>query len=151
MALVGRGPINLRGRAHAIVRVSLATLLTYGARSRKTEPVHLRNDQPISAEEERDIEIAGPEFIKHYMTGRLAVVEQIQERILGLFDPLGSTMEAALGFTAREAVDIMKWIVDEVLRRLDEHSRFNDDLKAAWEEWRDLKDNLERAAKRFGV
>jgi hypothetical protein len=98
--------------------------------------VNERDGRAISAEDARDIEIAGPEFIKYYMTGRLAVAEQLEERILGVFAPLDQKMKAAFAFTAREAVKMVKWIVDEVLRRLEQHSRYNDDLKKAWEEWR---------------
>jgi hypothetical protein len=98
--------------------------------------VHERDGRPLTADEERDIEIAGPEFIKHHMTGRLAVFEQIEERIRGVFSPLDQKMRAAVGFTALEAIEIMKWIVDEVVRRLDEHGWFNDELRSAWKQWR---------------
>jgi hypothetical protein len=98
--------------------------------------VHARDFRPLTADEERDIEIAGPEFIKHHMTGRLAVFERIEERIRRVFSPLDQKMRAAVGFTALEAIEIMKWIVDEVVRRLDEHCRFNDELRSAWKQWR---------------
>jgi hypothetical protein len=97
--------------------------------------LHARDGRPLTADEERDIEIAGPEFIKHHMTGRLAVFEQIEERIRGVFSPLDQKMRAIVGFTALEAIEIMQWIVAEVVRRLDEHGQFNDELHAAWKEW----------------
>jgi hypothetical protein len=94
-----------------------------------------RNGQPPSAQEIRDVLIAGSAIVNHYMSGRLATVEQTKERIRGMFAGIQSRVEATMGLRTEDMLLISDWIIDQVLDGLKRHVKKSRASKRLNEQW----------------
>jgi hypothetical protein len=51
-------------------------------------------------------------FIQRFMSGRLAVADQLERLVRGMHRPFDDRLSAALGITATEALEIVAWMAD---------------------------------------
>jgi hypothetical protein len=51
-------------------------------------------------------------FIQRFMSGRLAVADQLERLVRGMHNPFDDRLSAALGITATEALEIVAWMAD---------------------------------------
>ncbi|HZZ66323.1 MAG TPA: hypothetical protein VFE17_12530, partial [Candidatus Baltobacteraceae bacterium] len=70
--------------------------------------------------EPKKVHIAGQGFLHYFMAGRIAVAEQIAERVRELCVPYDDVLAEHFNITARDTLDIAHWLGDELQRRLDD-------------------------------
>lgn len=78
----------------------------------------------------RKAHAAGVAFIQRFMSGRLAVAEQMERLIRELQSNFDGDVRAALGISASEALEIVSWMQEVLIERAEQVFELHDKAKA---------------------